>query len=464
MKWKKIDNRAGAPASVSPALMLFFAGWGMDEHPFESLSFEGFDVIVVWDYDDATPLDGSLFASYSEICVVAWSFGVVNADNFMTLHPDLPFTMAVAVNGTLFPVDDERGIPERVFDATLENLSERSVSKFNYRMCGSREMFNRFSSVAPKRSLQSVRDELPAMRRISSISPQTAAERWTSVVVAASDAIFPSESQLRAWEGHPAVRVVEGAHYLDFEALLRPMLICKDEVGRSFNGVADSYGSHAVVQHSMARRLAGMIGREAVGFRHILEFGCGTGFLTSCLKEAYPEARFELWDLKAQFDGVTECDAEVAIRRTEDESFDLIAGASVLQWFHSPELFLLECYRALRPGGIIAVATFGPENFSEVTSLGVPPLAYRSVGQWREFFARNGWNNALCVDEFAPLHFQSPADVLRHMRLTGVNRTSPGDGRIAAARRLLASYPVDAVTGECRLTYHSLFFIIRKPS
>lgn len=58
--------------------------------------------------------------------VFAWSFGVYAAAYWLRKE-NLSPTMAVAINGTLSPIDDELGIPVGVFNGTLENLSEKSL-------------------------------------------------------------------------------------------------------------------------------------------------------------------------------------------------------------------------------------------------------------------------------------------------------------------------------------------------
>ena len=48
---------------------------------------------------------------------------------------DLPICERVALNGTVTPVDDLKGIPQQVFEGTLEGLNEVALEKFIRRMC-----------------------------------------------------------------------------------------------------------------------------------------------------------------------------------------------------------------------------------------------------------------------------------------------------------------------------------------
>ena len=90
-------------------LILIFAGWGMDATPFRHISRPGYDTLVLWDYRDLTA-DWSLVSEYEEIVLIAWSMGVYAAS--MSIHAiDRQISTRIAVNGTLSPVDNLRGIP-----------------------------------------------------------------------------------------------------------------------------------------------------------------------------------------------------------------------------------------------------------------------------------------------------------------------------------------------------------------
>lgn len=69
--------------------------------------------------------------------------------------------------------------------------------------------------------------------------------------------------------------------------------------------------------------------------------------------------------------------------------------------------------------------------------------------------------SARVTEEELSLCFPSPADALRHVRLTGVNSlgaaTSP-----AATRRLLDGYPF-TTDGKARLTYRPVYITLHRP-
>ena len=119
-------------------LLLFFNGWGASPELFARLEPDADrDYWVVYDYRGGFGMEEEVSA-YKEVTVVAWSLGVFVA-TLALAERGLPIVRAVAINGTLFPMHDTLGIPQKIFLGTLENLNEEGIKRFNRRMCGSRD-------------------------------------------------------------------------------------------------------------------------------------------------------------------------------------------------------------------------------------------------------------------------------------------------------------------------------------
>lgn len=207
MKITCIRPSPGTPARSR--LLLFFAGWGMDERPFlEYLPFDR-DVMICYDYS-SLDFDADLLTPYTDIKVVAWSMGVWAAAATLG-NAGAAIGESVAVNGTPNPVDDARGIPRDIFAGTLAGLNEETLRKFRRRMCGSGGAFARFLAKAPRRSLEELRVELEAVGETAPVMPVSTFP-WKNIIVGERDRIFDAANQLRAWEGRN-VTVVDGAHY-----------------------------------------------------------------------------------------------------------------------------------------------------------------------------------------------------------------------------------------------------------
>ena len=103
----------------SDRVIVFFHGWGMDAAGVSHLQIED-DVLMCYDYrslDFAFPDLGY----YRCIYVVAWSMGVWAADRVISRLEMKP-ERCVALNGTTRPVDDEYGIPVKIYELTEKGM------------------------------------------------------------------------------------------------------------------------------------------------------------------------------------------------------------------------------------------------------------------------------------------------------------------------------------------------------
>ena len=174
-------------------LLLFFAGWGMDETPFLHIQPAGCDWMICYDYRS--------------------SMGVWAASQIMKQHPSLPVSQSIAINGTLYPIHATKGIMPSVFEGTLQGLNEQTLQKFQRRMCNSSTDYKAFQTIAPKRPVEELKEELAAIRQqcLSSVSSDFI---WHKAIVGKNDRIFLPEYQETAWRNKVDSLVnVEAAHY-----------------------------------------------------------------------------------------------------------------------------------------------------------------------------------------------------------------------------------------------------------
>ena len=445
-------------------LILIFAGWAMDERPFVSLRRDGYDIAVAYDYrpmSDNNARDIWNFAlKYCEICVFAWSLGVTQA----ALPPELEakVTRRVAINGSETPVDDCYGIPHAIFKGTLEGLSERSLNKFYYRVCGSRAAYDTFCTNMPERPLNELSEELASFL---DMIPRHM--RWDVALIARNDSIFPFENLARAWKDVPTI-ISDGPHLPDFQKIIYEYTINKQCVGERFCRRRQSYDDAAPVQRIMVDRLLqeiaahGLAKKMSAAGARTIELGCGTGLLSRHLDRICgSDAMLELRDLTGpsplSHRHFGEGDAESGLWKEKDESADVIVSASTVQWFNSPSRFLSECARILRPGGVLLFSTFLPGNLAEVAEATGRSLPLPDASAWHSYMPAE----LKTVSEESgshTLHFASPVEVFRHLRSTGVNSLGNGGENL---RKALDSYPLES-DGTAIATYRTYILMLRK--
>lgn len=201
-------------------LVLFFAGWGMDEQVFMDYRRQGSDLLICYDYR-SLDFDASSLGRYDTIDVVAWSMGVWVASHVLS-NQSLKIRYSIACNGTLYPVDDERGIAQAVFQGTHDGLSEASLWKFFRRMCGTNLSLESFRERAPKRSVQELKDELLAINELYRKNKGVLTLIWNKAIIGVDDRIFLTSNQQKAWAGRTVIEQVKAAHYS--EELLRELI------------------------------------------------------------------------------------------------------------------------------------------------------------------------------------------------------------------------------------------------
>jgi malonyl-CoA O-methyltransferase len=226
----------------------------------------------------------------------------------------------------------------------------------------------------------------------------------------------------------------------------------------------------------MAYRLAGLL-QDHVGntdLQSLLELGCGTGLLTELLVDRFVILRLILNDLIPDLTDLSErcrlrqrgmiIDACVGdMERIELPSGqDVVVSNAVLQWAADPLAMLDRMVGAVRPGGVIGIATFGPRNVHETVDLTGRSLAYLSVEEiCRQLEPRA--EILACQEQFATISFASAYAVLRHLKQTGVNGLDHKVWSRRSLREFCEAYESRHRVGDhVPLTYHPIVMVARR--
>ena len=144
--------------------------------------------------------------------------------------------------------------------------------------------------------------------------------------------------------------------------------------------------------------------------------------------------------------------------------FDLIASASVFQWIKEPEAFLHKLSGLLVPQGTLLFSTFVPGNLHEIKELTGKGLAYPTSDALAKWLSAADFDLLHQEEETIVLTFNTPLDVLRHLKATGV--TATGNGRWTRGRQesFCKQYPEQFATtdGQVTLTYRPLYILAVK--
>lgn len=203
-----------------PHLFLWFAGWGMDDRPFRKYCPSHADFLVCYDYRSLA-FDHSLLDPYTSVTVAGWSMGVWAASQVFAAG-DYRIGERIAVNGTNYPVDEQRGISPVIFNGTLDGLeNQQTYQKFLLRMCGSKVALAGFMQMSPSRTLQELKEELASIGKDAlRLSPSSFV--WERAFIGSQDRIFVPECQLQAFGASTQIEVRHVPHYS--ETLFREII------------------------------------------------------------------------------------------------------------------------------------------------------------------------------------------------------------------------------------------------
>lgn len=193
--------------------ILFFNGWSCDEKPLQHLTSEEYDVLSCYDYKDILlPKEvNRLFENYEKVYLITWSLGVYVANLLLKARKGL-FTDTIAINGTLHPIDNLKGIPPAVFQGTIDGLNSKSLEKFWMRMCGGKSAFTHFKSNVPNREFD---DQLLELKELQKLIQNHFVDWniYNKALIGKQDLIFSADNQKLAWEESIDILDREYPHY-----------------------------------------------------------------------------------------------------------------------------------------------------------------------------------------------------------------------------------------------------------
>ncbi len=189
-------------------------------------------------------------------------------------------------------------------------------------------------------------------------------------------------------------------------------MINKSLIKKRFERSMNTYNDNALIQKKMAKKLINLLPRTE--FDSIFEIGCATGILT---KEILKNIKFKNYTANDIVEKSKEYIDKIIPQNTFiegdiekiyiNQKYDLIIANAVIQWCENPQKTIEKLFSFLNPNGVIAVSIFANDNLKELqTTLNLKSSLKTNL---------NG------ITEEYRLLFDSPMDVLKHIKLTGAN-------------------------------------------
>lgn len=178
-------------------LIVFFAGWSFDYYPFINLEHKDYDILFIYDYNDlSVPEELTGIAHYQNKILITWSMGVFAAFLLKDLFTD--FNYKLAINGTVNPVDNENGIPVKMFELTLKHAAKGLEEKFYQNVFLNEEEYNLYKQNPVHRSIENRVTELENLYNLIKTTEINYNKFYDSAIVSDYDKIIPPQNQIES--------------------------------------------------------------------------------------------------------------------------------------------------------------------------------------------------------------------------------------------------------------------------
>lgn len=195
-KWLKKEN--------NKKLIVFFNGWGMNETPVQHLNSEDFVILMLYDYRNVDfDLKQFDFDKYDEKYLICWSMGVYSANLFKDELKN--FDKKIAINGTNKVIDDDFGIPKKIYKVTVKFLNADSLDKFIKNMFDGGKLN---PNITITRTLEELKDELISIQNIE-LNDEL---KFDKAIISSNDRIIPTKNQLNFWQNKAEYKLINSTH------------------------------------------------------------------------------------------------------------------------------------------------------------------------------------------------------------------------------------------------------------
>lgn len=227
---------------------------------------------------------------------------------------------------------------------------------------------------------------------------------------------------------------------------LDPQALEPAAVARAFGRASRSYEAAAALQQQVRDELLSRLDLLREPPQVVLDLGAGTGLGTLRLKQAYPRARVLALDVApamlAQvrrrswpWRRLQPVAADAQRLPLATASVDLVFSSLMLQWCQPPDRALAEALRVLRPGGLLLLASFGPETLRELRAAwasvddGVHVSRFVDVHDLGAALQRAGAAEPVLDVDRLQRHYPDALALMRELKAIGAHNAALGRSR-----------------------------------
>lgn len=248
----------------------------------------------------------------------------------------------------------------------------------------------------------------------------------------------------------------------------------RTRVRRNFARAAASYEQHDALQREVQADLLGRLDFYLQAPERVLDVGAGTGRGTALLKKRYPKAQVIAVDLaqpmlhaarrhQSLLRPFQRVCAEATALPLPDRSVDVLHSNLCFQWVDDLPALFGECVRVLRPGGLLAFSSFGPDTLKELRAAWASVDEHSHVGRFLDMhdvgdaMINAGLRDPVLDVARYTLTYSEPRALLQELKGLGATHADRARERHLTGKRhyraMLAAYEAMRVDGRIPATW-----------
>jgi malonyl-CoA O-methyltransferase len=248
----------------------------------------------------------------------------------------------------------------------------------------------------------------------------------------------------------------------------------KNKIKNSFNSKASSYDEYSLVQREVAKRLCERLSSIKIKPLHILDIGCGTGYLSNLLYKLFPNSSITCLDISINMlNEVHKKNPKLNCILSDAENmpfkkskFDLVVSSFTFHWCDEVEKIFSDVHRFLRDKGLFLFTTVGPSTLQELRD------AYLSLDNdqhintfsdmhlYGDSLLKHGYHDPVMDIENIVIEYNSFKDVLSSLKKTGANTVigqEPKFIKKSSYNKLAKNYPLNNTNNRLPVTYEMIY-------
>ncbi len=253
-------------------------------------------------------------------------------------------------------------------------------------------------------------------------------------------------------------------------------IIDTQHVRRAFARAAAGYAQHAVLQHRVEDLLLERLEYSEGDVHRVVDVGSGPGRGSTALRKRYANAHVVALDialpmLKQIRPGwlrpIGRVCADARALPLAEASADLLFSNLCIQWIDDVPALLNEFRRTLRPGGYVALSTFGPDTLHELraawSSVDAAPhvSGFADIARIGDALLAAGFRDPVLDVEHFTLTYADASTLMRELKSIGATNADARRARGLTGkshyRRAIEAYERFRIDGVLPATYEVIF-------